>query len=204
VDSLLGISIGIGLSAACGFRVFVPLLVMSIFALSGHLNLSPGFSWIGSYPALVAFATATAVEVAAYLIPGIDNLLDLIATPAAVIAGTLVTASFVTDLSPFLKWTLALIAGGGAAGIIQGGTVLLRGKSTLSTGGAGNPFLTVAEGVASAVLSILAVLIPVLAGIVIIGVCIYILWRFSRALFRKYSDAWPLGGIAKRREWMEK
>ena len=189
MDSLLGISIGIGLSAACGFRVFVPLLVMSIFALSGHLNLSPGFSWIGSYPALVAFATATAVEVVAYLIPGLDNLLDLVATPAAVIAGTLVTASFITDFSPFLKWTLALIAGGGAAGIIQGGTALLRGKSTLTTGGAGNPLLAAAEGIGSAVLSVLAVLIPILTGIVIMGVCIYILWKFGRALFRKYSEA---------------
>jgi hypothetical protein len=187
VDSLLGISIGIGLSAACGFRVFVPLLVMSIFALSGHLNLSPGFSWIGSYPALVAFATATAVEVAAYLIPGLDNLLDLVAAPAAVIAGTLVTASFIADFSPFLKWTLALIAGGGAAGIIQGGTALLRGKSTLTTAGAGNPILAVGEGIGSAILAILAILIPFLIVIVIIGVCIYILWRFGRALFRKYS-----------------
>jgi len=187
VDSLLGICIGIGLSAACGFRIFVPLLIMSVFALSGHLNLSPGFSWIGSYPALVAFATATAVEAAAYLIPGLDNLLDLVATPAAVIAGTLVTASFITDFSPFLKWTLALIAGGGAAGIIQGGTALLRGKSTLTTGGAGNPLLAVGEGIGSAVVSVLAVLIPVLTGIVIIGVCIYLVWRFGRAFFRKYS-----------------
>ncbi len=189
MENILGILIGIGLSAACGFRVFVPLLVMSLFALGGHLNLSPSFSWIGSYPALMAFATATAVEVAAYLIPGIDNLLDLVATPAAVIAGTLVTASFITDLSPFLKWTLALIAGGGTAGIIQGGTALLRGKSTLTTGGAGNPFLALGEGVGSVLLSVLAVLIPVLTGIVIIGVCLYILGKFGRALFRKHCAA---------------
>ena len=82
-----------GLSAACGFRVFVPLLVMSLFAKNGHLNLSPGFSWIGTYPALIAFGTATGVEIAAYLIPGLDHLLDIITTPAAVIAGTLVTAA---------------------------------------------------------------------------------------------------------------
>jgi hypothetical protein len=105
------------------------------------------------------------------------------------IAGTLVTASFITDFSPFLKWTLALIAGGGAAGIIQGGTALLRGKSTLTTGGAGNPLLAVGEGVGAAVLSVLAILIPILTGMVIIGVCIYVLWKFGRALFRKYSEA---------------
>src|SRR5216683_7976823 len=109
--TLLSICVGIGLSAACGFRLFVPLLVMSIASLSGHLTLSHGFEWIGSYPALMAFAVATFVEVAGYYVPWVDNLLDTIATPAAIVAGTLMTASLVTDLSPFLKWTLAIIAG---------------------------------------------------------------------------------------------
>ena len=90
------------MSAACGFRVFVPLVVMSIAALTGHLTLAHGFEWVGSYPALVAFAVATCVEIAGYYVPWIDNLLDTIATPAAIIAGTLMTASLVTDLSPFL------------------------------------------------------------------------------------------------------
>ena len=183
MDPILGVSIGIGLSAACGFRVFVPLLIMSLFALSGHLNLSPGFTWIGTYPALIAFGTATAVEIAAYLIPGLDHLLDVIATPAAVIAGTVVTASFIMDLSPFLKWTLALIAGGGAAGIIQGGSVLLRGKTALATGGTANPFLAAGETAGSAVLSVLAILIPVMVAIAILAVCVWVLWKFSRALF---------------------
>ena len=62
-----------------------------------------------------------------------------------VVAGTLVTASLVTDLSPFLKWTLAAIAGGGMAGLVHGTTSLARGASTLSTGGLANPFLATAE-----------------------------------------------------------
>ena len=189
MDPLLGVSIGIGLSAACGFRVFVPLLVMSLFALSGHLTLSPGFSWMGTYQAVIAFGTATALEIAAYLIPGLDHLLDIIATPAAVIAGTVVTASFLMDLSPFLKWTLALIAGGGAAGIIQGGSVLLRGKSALATGGAANPLLAAGEAAGAGILSILAILIPVIVAIAILAVCLYVLWKFGRALFRRHGDA---------------
>src|SRR6266699_346020 len=108
METLLSICVGIGLSAACGFRVFVPLLVMSIAALSGHLQLAHGFEWIGTYPALVAFAAATCLEIAGYYIPWVNNLLDTIATPAAIIAGTLVTASLVSDLSPFLTWTLAI------------------------------------------------------------------------------------------------
>src|SRR5438309_12026247 len=104
METLLSICLGIGLSAACGFRVFVPLLVMNIAALSGHLALAHGFEWIGSYPALVAFAVATGVEVAGYYIPWVDHFLDTIATPAAIIAGTLITASMATHLSPFLRW----------------------------------------------------------------------------------------------------
>src|SRR5438094_7023125 len=133
METLLSVCLGIGLSAACGFRVFVPLLVMSIASLSGHLTLAHGFEWIGSYPALIAFAVATCVEIAGYYIPWVDNLLDTIATPAAIVAGILVTASVMMDVSPFVKWTLAIIAGGGAAGLAQGTTVLARGASSAGT-----------------------------------------------------------------------
>jgi hypothetical protein len=112
METLLGIAVGIGLSAACGFRVFVPLLAMNLASLSGQLHLSSKFVWIGSYYATVAFSTAAIVEVLGYYIPWLDHILDIVATPAAVIAGTLATASTVADLSPFLKWTLALIDGG--------------------------------------------------------------------------------------------
>src|SRR5436309_7251833 len=103
METVLSLLIGIGLSAACGFRVFVPLLVVSVASHTGHLHLSSGFEWMGSDAALIAFAVATVLEVAAYYIPWLDNLLDTIASPAAVIAGTMVTASLVTDMSPFLK-----------------------------------------------------------------------------------------------------
>ena len=56
MDTILSVCLGIGLSAACGFRVFVPLLVMSIANLSGHLTLAHGFDWIGTYPALITFS----------------------------------------------------------------------------------------------------------------------------------------------------
>src|SRR6267378_5007073 len=116
METLMSICLGIGLSAACGFRVFVPLLIMSIASLSGHLSLAHGFEWIGSYPALISFSVATCLEIAGYYIPWLDHLLDTMATPAAIVAGTIVTASMMTDVSPLLKWTLAIIAGGGAAG----------------------------------------------------------------------------------------
>lgn len=163
METLLGICVGIGLSAACGFRVFVPLFVMSIASLSGHLALSSGFEWIGTYPALAAFAIATCLEITGYYIPGVDNLLDSIATPAAVVAGIIVTASAVGGMTPFLKWTLAVIAGGGAAGIVQVATGLTRATSTVTTGGLGNFLVATMEIGGATTLSLLAVALSIIS-----------------------------------------
>jgi hypothetical protein len=95
IETLFGLMIGIGLSAACGFRVFVPLFGMAVANHSGHLALSPGFEWIGSWPAIVAFGTATLLEIGAYWIPWLDNLMDAAVTPVVIVAGTLTTASMV-------------------------------------------------------------------------------------------------------------
>src|SRR6266508_2903629 len=162
METILSLLVGIGLSAACGFRVFLPLLVVSIASNTGHLKLASGFAWMGSDAALIAFAVATVLEVAGYYIPWVDNLLDTIASPAAIIAGTLVTASLVTDMSPFLKWTLAVIAGGGIAGLVQGTTVLARSASSAGTGGLANPILATAELGGSLATSILSLVAPVL------------------------------------------
>ena len=110
MEYVLAMCLGIGLSAACGFRIFVPLLGINIAAMSGHLTVAEGFDWLGTLPAFAVFLTATVLEVAAYYVPWLDNLLDTIATPAAVVAGTIITASLVTDMSPMLRWTLAVIA----------------------------------------------------------------------------------------------
>jgi len=183
METLLGIAVGIGLSAACGFRVFVPLLVMNLASLSGHLHLASGFAWIGSYGATVAFGTATIVEVLGYSIPWLDHILDAVATPAAIIAGTVATASLVTDISPFLKWTLALIAGGGIAGLVQGATVGLRATSTASTAGIGNPLFSTLELVGSIVTALLAVLVPILCLALVAFLCIFVMRKAGRFIF---------------------
>jgi len=179
-ETLLGIAIGIGLSAACGLRVFVPLLVMNLAVLTGHLHLSPGFEWIGSYYATVAFITATLVEVLAYYIPWLDHVLDLIASPAAIIAGMVVTASVVMDISPFLRWTLAIIAGGGTAAIVQGATVTLRAKSSALTAGAGNVLVSSVELAGSVITALLAVIVPIVCLVLIALLCIFVIWKAGR------------------------
>jgi len=189
METLLGIGVGIGLSAACGFRVFVPLLVMNLASLGGLLHLSPGFAWIGSSYATVAFATATIVEVLGYYIPWLDHVLDVVATPAAVIAGTLATASMVTDMSPFFKWTLALIAGGGIAGLVQGTTVALRATSSASTAGIGNPLFSTLELVGSIFVALLAILIPILCLVLIALFCIFVIRKVGRFIFGRMKTA---------------
>ena len=116
-DIALSIALGIGLAAAVGFRIFLPLLVASAAAYTGHLQLSDSFAWLGSLSAVTMLGVAAIVEVLAYYIPAVDNLLDTITTPVALIAGTLVSAAVMVDLPPIVKWTTAIIAGGGAAGL---------------------------------------------------------------------------------------
>jgi hypothetical protein len=175
---------GVGLAAACGFRIFIPPLIMSIAALSGNLTLSPSFAWIGTYPALITFAVATVLEITAYYVPWLDNLLDSIATPAAMVAGTIVTASMVSGMTPWMQWTLAIIAGGGAAGLVQASTVLTRAASTATTGGLANPIFATAEwglSIGTAVASFVAPILVIiaLAIIAVIG---------GRKLWHRYKS----------------
>lgn len=163
MDTLLSIGIGIALSAACGFRIFVPPLIMSIAATSGHLSLGPEFQWMGTYSALFAFAVATTVEVAAYFIPWIDNLLDAVSTPVAIAVGTFITGALLPNNDPLLQWTIAAIAGGGSAGIIQTLTGMTRLSSTALTGGFGNGIVSTIEFLGALILSVMAILVPFLA-----------------------------------------
>ena len=180
MEALLSILAGIGLSAACGFRVFVPLLVTSIAARSGHLHLGSQFAWIGSDAAIAAFAVATVLEVGAYYIPWLDHVLDIAATPAAIVAGTIVTASMATDMSPFLRWTLAAIAGGGAAGVVQTGTVLARAISLGGTGGLANPIVATLELGGALVTSLVAVVAPILALVILFGAILFLIPKLLR------------------------
>jgi len=173
METMLSIFVGVGLSAACGFRIFVPLLIMSIASLSGHLVLSPEFEWIATYPALAAFSIATLFEISAYYIPWVDNFLDAFAVPAATVAGTIVMASVVSDMSPFLRWGLAVIVGGGVAGTIQGFTSITRIVSTATTGGLGNPVVSTAEAGGSIIMSILALTLPVVAVIAVVVIIFF-------------------------------
>jgi hypothetical protein len=183
-DLALSIALGIGLAAAVGLRVFLPMLVVSIAAYTGHLTLGSGFAWLATPGALLMLSVAALLEILAYYIPGLDNLLDTIAIPAALIAGTVVSAAVMTDLPPILKWTTAVIAGGGAAGLTQGLTSVLRAKSTLLTGGLGNHVVASGELGGALLLSLLALAAPLLA-VALVALFCWVAVRFARRLLRK-------------------
>jgi hypothetical protein len=173
------ILLGVGLSASAGFRVFIPLLVAAIAGKFGWLPLTDGFAWMASWPAIICFGTATVAEVAAYYIPVVDNFLDTITTPMAIMAGTLLATSVIPVDSELLKWTSGILIGGGAAGVVQTGTALLRLFSTKTTAGLGNPVIATTEHMAALGTSLLAVFVPVVAGIATILLIAYVLVRLK-------------------------
>src|SRR5262245_21483682 len=182
MDSLLGIAVGLALSAAAGLRVFVPLLLTGLAARAHWLMLTPSMNWIASDVALVAFATATVLEVGAYYVPWLDNLLDALATPAAITAGVITSAAVTPELSPFLRWALAIVAGGGAAGLVQAGTTLVRLKSSVFTAGLANPVVATAELMGSVALSLLGLLAPLLAAAIALILLVVLARRVGRLL----------------------
>lgn len=179
-ETIISICLGLGLAAACGFRIFVPLLVVNLAAQAGFLTLGAGFDWLQSTPALIAFAAATVLEVVAYYVPWLDNLLDTVASPAAVTAGTVLSASVITGMDPFFQWTLAAIAGGGVAGGVQLLTTGTRGASTLLTAGLGNVAVASAELAGSVFFSLLSIALPVIALILLLTLTLVAVTRLRR------------------------
>ena len=188
MDNLLNVCMGLGLSAACGFRVFVPLLAMSLAAQSGEMSLAPEMEWIGTTPAAIAFGVATVVEVLAYYVPVVDNLLDTLEVPAAMIAGTMVTAAVVPDMDPTLRWIFAAIAGGGAAETIELATSATRLVSTAATGGMANSVVSTVEVGSSLTLSLLALAVPALAAIVVGVLMIWAGKKIYKRFFKRKGN----------------
>jgi hypothetical protein len=192
-DYGLSIVLGIALAAATGFRIFLPMLIMSVAAYTGHLSLAANFAWLGTPAALIMLAVAAVAEILAYYIPVVDNLLDALATPAAFVAGAVVSAAVMTDVPPMVKWTAAVIAGGGIAGLTQGLTGMLRAHSTVLTGGLGNSVIATAELGGALLITFLALAAPVAA----IALVILFMWLTIRLLRRVFRGVDPPENIRR-------
>lgn len=177
MEALLSVALGIALATAAGLRVFVPLFGAGLAAHFGGLELHDSFRWLAEPAALFAFGTATVLEVVAYYVPWLDHALDVIATPTAVGAGVVASAAVMVELPPVLRWGVAIIGGGGAAGLVQALTVGARLKSTATTGGLANPVLSTVETVGAVGLVGLAILVPLVAAACVAG-SVYVAYRW--------------------------
>ena len=184
IEAILSLGVGMGLAAAAGLRVFLPLLLVGTAARFGWVELAGDFQWLASGLSLGALGVASLLEIAGYYIPWVDHLLDLVAGPAAILAGVLVTAAVTTDLPPAIRWAAAIVAGGGMAGVVQGLTTLARVKSTAATGGLGNPVLATLEWIGSLATSMVAILLPALALVVVAGLLL-LAARIGRRVVRR-------------------
>jgi hypothetical protein len=184
-ETMVSIFLGIGLAASVGFRVFLPLFALSLASYFNLWELNDSWVWIGSLPALITFGVATLVELFAYFIPYVDNLLDSLALPLATLAGTAVMVATVAELDPVVTWSLAIIAGGGTAAAIKGASATGRLTSTATTAGIGNPLISFIETIMAVLLSLVSILAPVIASVLVILLLIFIF-----AVYRKLRPRW--------------
>ena len=180
LETILSICLGIGLASASGFRVFLPVFALSLASYFNVIPLNESWAWIGGLPALISFGVAMVFEIFGYYIPFIDNLLDTIATPLAAIAGFVVMASTMVDISPTMTTILAIIAGSGSASAMQGLTTTTRLASSVKTAGLGNPVVSTAETGTAITLSSLAIFLPIVAVILVVIIFGVIYWIFKK------------------------
>ncbi|MEP3210719.1 MAG: DUF4126 domain-containing protein [Maribacter sp.] len=180
-ETVISIFLGVGLAASVGFRVFLPLFALSLAAYFNVWELNDSWQWIGSLAAVITLGVATVIEVFAYFIPWVDNLLDSMAVPLAAIAGTAVMVSTVAGLDPVVTWSLAIIAGGGTATAIKGAGAAGRLASTATTGGAANPIVSTVETGTAVAVTTASIFAPMIA-IVLVIVILFIIFRIYRKL----------------------
>ena len=193
IDILVASSLGLGLAAASGFRVFIPPFLYGLFLRLDMVPISipmTGISeWMASDIGLIILGVAMIVEILGYYVPWIDNLLDTIASPAAIIAGVMMMSSTLSDTHPALQWGASIIAGGGVSGTVQIGTVATRAVSTATTGGLANPIVSTVEAGACIVCTILAILLPVNALLLVIILVGYSGKQVNKRFFNNSSNS---------------
>jgi hypothetical protein len=191
IGSLVGVALGIGLAAATGFRIFIPLLIAGLAARFDVLPLGESFQWLASTPALLTLGTAAVLETLAYYIPGVDHALDVLAGPATLLAGSVASAAVMTEIPPAVMWPVAVIAGGGAAGLTKGSTALLRAKSGVATGGLANPVVSTVETVSATGIAILAIAVPLLCFVAVVVLLWWVARKAGRLLFGRRNQPPP-------------
>ena len=174
----LPLGAGVCLSAACGFRTFIPLLAVGLASHFGLVPMDSQYGWLSSATGLVALGTAAAFEVGGYYIPIVDHALDVIATPLATAAGALAMFTSIGSDHGLMGWLLALLIGGGVSSAVQITTVKARAISTGATAGLANPLVATGELAGAATLSAVAVFLPMVALAIAVTILVLLWWAY--------------------------
>jgi len=184
IPYLISLFVGVGLAAATGFRVFLPIFLISLGSYLGWFPLAASFSWMSGISVVIGTGIAMICEIAAYYLPFIDNVLDSITVPLATVAGTILVAGQFTEINSFVQWALALIAGGGTAATISAAMAGTRALSSSTTAGIANPIVSTVETLFSTIMSFISIFLPILA-IVLVAILLLMTYKFSKKIWNK-------------------
>jgi hypothetical protein len=182
MEMLLGVFSAFGLSASAGLNAYIPLLVVGVI---GHyfpntLTLDQPWDLIANPWILILLGVLVIIEMLADKVPAVNHINDAIQTfvrPAAGALAFAASAKVVTDINPVLALACGLLVAGSVHAVKS---VAVRPIVTATTGGAGNIPVSIAEDVAATGVSILALILPIVMGVLLIIFFILLAWWLSR------------------------
>jgi hypothetical protein len=180
--------LGLGLASATGLRTFLPLLMLALAAKFElfDVRLIEQMDWLVSWPAIAALATATTVEFLGDKVPAIDHGLNAVGYVTRPIAGAIAAGSVFWNVDPAAAAIAGLIVGAPAALAFNAAQTGVRVGSTATTGGLGNPLVSLVEDVLAFVTVIIAFLAPILIPVVLLVLAV-VVFRLARRI-RDRSD----------------
>lgn len=183
MDLFTGIFTAFGLSASAGLNAYIPLLLVGLIARYTNLmQLSAPWDTLANPWIILMLCILVIIEMLADKVPAVNHINDVIQSlirPAAGAVAFAASSNVVTDVSPVLAMACGLLVAG-TVHVAKAG--VLRPVVTATTGGAGNVPVSIAEDIVSTVLSILAIVLPILVGTLLIVLAAFIVyWLYRRA-----------------------
>lgn len=175
--------LGLGLASATGLRTFLPLLMLALaakFELFG-VRLIDQMDWLSSWPAIAALAVAAVAEFAGDKVPAIDHALNAVGYVSRPIAGAVAAGSVFWNVDPTLAAVAGIVVGAPTALAFNAAQTGVRVGSTATTGGLGNPVVSLIEDVLSFLTVIVAFLLPVLIPVLLVVFAV-VVFRLARRI----------------------
>ena len=179
METLLSLATGLGLSTAAGFNAYVPLLITGVLARTTDLiTLDAPFDRLEEPVVLGVIAVIGLIDFIGDKLPAVDHVLHAIGFVVAPIVGAALALGVTSDTGA--TPVVVLVLGAVAAEATQGARSVARPVSTITTGGVGNPVLSLGEDGLSATLSFAAILVPLLAVVLVAGVVALVVLAIRR------------------------